>query len=84
MDTNTPIATPNPTEPVAPAAETGSTTDLAPTRKVAAGGLAGALTIILIWILNNTLFKGQVIPPELASATNTIFSVLVAYFVPES
>ena len=52
----------------------------APTRKVTAGGLAGALTVILIWVLSAG-FKVN-IPPEVASAITVVFSFIVSYFVP--
>jgi hypothetical protein len=84
MDIDHQVATPNPTEPVAPAV--GRTPNLAPSKKVAAGGVAGALTVVLVWVINTFMLTNQAqqIPGEVASAITTIFSFAVAYFVPES
>lgn len=48
-------------------------------RKVAAGGLAGSVTIILVWILNSGV--GVDVPPEVASAFTTLFSVVTGWWV---
>lgn len=55
-----------------------------PTRKVFAGGLAGAITLIAVWVLNDfdLLPKGQDIPGEVASALTTIITFLLSYFTP--
>jgi len=55
--------------------------NLAPTPKVATGALAGALSIIIIWILGQFHI---VIPPEVASAFTTVFSALASYIAPKS
>ena len=52
-----------------------------PTRKVVAGGIAGAGSIVLVWALNSTMFKGNPMPPEVASAMTTVLSALASYFV---
>lgn len=52
-----------------------------PDRKVASGGLAGALSVVLIWILNT---NGVKVPPEIASAITVIVSFAVSYVVPNS
>jgi hypothetical protein len=51
-----------------------------PNRKVAAGGLAGALTVVVISLTRNAL--GYDMNAEEASAVTTIVSFLVSYFVP--
>ncbi len=51
-----------------------------PVRKVSAGGLAGALTAIIVWILS-AAFKID-IPPAIASAITVVIGFIVAYLVP--
>jgi hypothetical protein len=51
---------------------------IAPTTKVAAGGVAGALTVLAVWILG--LFHVTV-PPEVASALTVIISFITSYLV---
>jgi hypothetical protein len=53
---------------------------MAPTTKVTAGGVAGALTVLVVWILG--MFHVQV-PPEVASALTVILSFFASYFVRE-
>jgi len=58
-----------------------------PTRKVLAGGLAGAISTILVFALNSYVLapKGsQLITGEVAAALTTVLSFLVSYFVPPS
>jgi putative flippase GtrA len=52
----------------------------APVRKVAAGGIAGAITVIIVWIAS-AAFKIN-IPPEVASAITIIVAFVVSYLVP--
>lgn len=47
-----------------------------PTPKVAAGGIAGALTIVLVWFLGAVDVD---VPPEVASAITTIIGTGAAY-----
>lgn len=47
--------------------------------KVAAGSLAGALTIILVWGLS---FAKVQIPPEVASAITVLISSFTGYLTP--
>lgn len=55
-----------------------------PTRKVGASALAGALSVILIWITNTFVLTGTTkVTGEVASAFTTILTFLVGYFVPE-
>ena len=52
----------------------------APVRKVTAGGLAGALSIAVVWLLKQ--FANVDTPPVVATAFTTILSFLVSYIVP--
>jgi hypothetical protein len=56
-----------------------------PSRKVGASALAGSLSIVVVFIVNNyVLINGQTqISGEVASAITTILAFLVGYFVPE-
>lgn len=47
-----------------------------PTEKVAAAGIAGAITVILVWIAGEA---GVVVPPEVASAFTTLVAFAAAY-----
>lgn len=47
-----------------------------PTSKVAAGGAAGALTVVLVWALGAA---GVDIPAEVASALTVLLSTAAAY-----
>lgn len=49
--------------------------------KVQAGGIAGALTIVLVWLLGALNVD---VPPEVASAITTIISTGTAYLKPAS
>lgn len=51
-----------------------------PSKKVASGGLAGGLSILLVWALNEL---GMEVPAEVAAAIATLVSFAVGYFVPE-
>jgi hypothetical protein len=53
-----------------------------PTQKVTAGGLAGAVSILVVWGLNTFVFKKEVITGTIASAITTILSFVVAYLIP--
>lgn len=53
----------------------------APTNKVAAAGIGGALTSILVWIVSVTT-KVEV-PPEVAAAGATVVAFILGYLVPE-
>lgn len=52
-----------------------------PTRKVAVGGLAGALTTIVISIAKDGF--GYIMSPDLAAAVTTLISFAVSYAVPD-
>ncbi|MGO9151604.1 hypothetical protein [Mycobacterium sp.] len=51
---------------------------MAPTTKVAAGGVAAALTVLVVWILG---LLHVPVPPEVASALTVIISFVTSYFV---
>jgi putative flippase GtrA len=51
-----------------------------PTRKVAAGGIAGAITTVIISICKDAI--GYEMSPDLAAAVTTLVSFAVSYFVP--
>lgn len=51
-----------------------------PTRKVAAGGIGGSLTIILVYVLKAL---GVSVDAILSSALTTLVCVALAWFVPE-
>ncbi len=54
-----------------------------PTRKVTAGSLGGAITTLLVWVLNTFVFSVEhQITGEIAAAFTTIISFIVGYFVP--
>jgi hypothetical protein len=58
--------------------------DAVPTRKVLAGGLAGALTTIVVFILNSYVI-GQGVPKitgDIGAALTTVLSFLISYLVP--
>ena len=58
----------------------------APTTKVISGGVAGAISVLVVWAVNSfkLLPSGTQIPGEIASALTTILSFAVSYFVPPS
>lgn len=51
-----------------------------PVRKVAAGGVAGAIVTIAVFVLKN--FAKIDIPSEVASALTTVVTFLISYIVP--
>ena len=51
-----------------------------PNSKVAAGGLAGGLSLLLIWGVGAA---GVAVPAEVAAAITTIITFGVSYFVTE-
>jgi hypothetical protein len=50
-----------------------------PQRKIVAGGLAGAITLIAVWVLEGT--TGITVPADIALAINTVFVFFVQYAV---
>ena len=51
-----------------------------PNTKVAAGGLAGGLSLLVVWGVGAA---GIEVPAEVAAALTTIITFAVSYFVPE-
>lgn len=51
-----------------------------PNTKVAAGGLAGGLSMLIIWGIGAA---GVEVPAEVAAAITTLITFAVSYFVPE-
>jgi hypothetical protein len=54
-----------------------------PTRKVIAGGLAGAVTIIVVYVLNTYLLP-KPLPAELVAPITVIVSFAISYLIPPS
>ena len=52
----------------------------APARKVLAGGVAGAITTIIVWAVQAA--HGPQITGEVSAAITTVLSFIVAYLVP--
>jgi len=52
-----------------------------PQRKVVAGGATGALSSIVVWLLQQ---QGIDVPPEIAVAITTLLSFVVSYLVPNA
>ncbi|WP_157001417.1 hypothetical protein [Agromyces laixinhei] len=50
-----------------------------PDRKVAVGGAAGAVTILVVWLVS---FAGVEVPAEVASAFTVLVTFAAAYFTP--
>ena len=54
-----------------------------PTRKVTGSALAGAITMIVVYFLNNYVLE-MPLPGEVAAALTTIISFVVGYALPPS
>lgn len=77
------IPTPaTPSTPPPPAATTLKMPTAAPTRKVAAGGVGGAVSVIVIACLQ--YFAKLNIDPTLASAITIVVSFAISYIIPPS
>ena len=50
-----------------------------PVRKVGAGGVAGAVTTVLVYILNTLVVPNQPIPADVATAFSSLLSFVVAF-----
>lgn len=50
-----------------------------PQRKIVAGGLAGAISVIAVWTLEQT--TGITVPAHIALSIDTVFVFLVQYFI---
>lgn len=53
----------------------------AKTRTGVSAGLAAALTVIIVYLLQWVV--GKTVPPELQGAISTVLTVVVRFFVPE-
>ena len=54
--------------------------DALPTRKVTAGALAGAVTVLAVFVVEAF---GVDVPPEVASSVTTILAFVASYFIKE-
>lgn len=54
----------------------------APTRKVMASGIAGALTTVLVFVLNTYIVPSKPITPEIAAAVTTALAFTAGYLTP--
>jgi len=52
-----------------------------PRRKVMAGGLAGSLTVVLVFILNTYVLPSP-LPAEMASAITVVIGSIISYVTP--
>ena len=57
-----------------------------PTKKAISAGVAGGLSALIVWVLNefDVLPRGTQIPGEIASALTTVISFVVSYMVSPS
>lgn len=55
---------------------------MAPTPKMAASVIAGAVTVLIVWALKE--YGNTQIPGEAASAMTTVISFIAGYFAPKS
>lgn len=51
--------------------------NVTPQPKVIAGGIAGAVTIVLLWVLGT--YAGVQVPQEVAAAMTTLFGFAASY-----
>jgi len=60
--------------------------DALPTRKVTVAGVAGALTTIIVWVVNTWVIVDptKVITGEIGAAIATVLSFGIGYLVPPS
>lgn len=58
----------------------------APTQKITFGALAGAITIVVVWVVNEfqILPGGVQVTSEIASAVTMILTFIISYVVPPS
>ena len=56
----------------------------APAQKVTAGVIGGAITTVLVFVLNTTVLKGSPLPPHVVAAITTIITFAVSYITPPS
>ncbi|HEY3706885.1 MAG TPA: hypothetical protein VGL22_17615 [Terracidiphilus sp.] len=56
-----------------------------PVRKVLAGGVSGAITTIVVFVLNNYVLEphgAKLITGDIGAAITTVLSFVVSYFIP--
>jgi len=58
------------------------TPGLAPIRKVAASGVAGALTTVVIFVLDTYIMPSKPITAEIAAAITTVMTFAAGYLTP--
>lgn len=52
-----------------------------PVRKVTAGGIAGAVTTVVVFVVNTYVAPTKPLTPEIAAAITTVISFIAAYWV---
>jgi len=55
---------------------------MVPTRKVGAGALAGAISVMLVWAVKN--YGNTDLPAEMSSALTTVVTFITSYFVTDA
>jgi hypothetical protein len=53
-----------------------------PTQKVAAAGVAGAITTIIVFVINTYVVPDKPISAEIGAALTTVLSFMTSYFTP--
>jgi hypothetical protein len=53
-----------------------------PTRKVAYGAIAGALSLIVVWLVNT--YATKQIPTEIGMAITTVITAVLQYVIPDA
>ncbi len=64
-------------QPAIPSETPMRTLTSAPTRKVTAATVAGAISIVVVWLLNTYVLQANPIPAEVASAITTIVGFVI-------
>lgn len=55
--------------------------DMLPTRKVSAGVLAGAIVVLVLYLVNLIWHVG--VPGEVGSAITTLFTFVISWLIPD-
>ncbi len=55
-----------------------------PTRKVSVGALAGAISVLVIYVLNTYVLTNKPLGPEVGSAFTTVLTFIMSWIVPPS
>lgn len=69
---------------MAQSATAGGQSTAMPVRKVLVGGLAGAITTIVVWVLNTYVLGSKPITGDIGAAITTVLSFVISYIVPPS